>query len=48
MKKSPVIWFSRHQPTTAQTAEAALRGWEIVCIDNAGLGAIALKDDGDV
>lgn len=49
MKKENVIWFSRHQPTTAQTAEAARRGWEIVCVEEgANLGAITLQDDGDV
>ena len=44
-----VIWFSRHQPTTAQIDEAARRGWEIVALDDGlRLGAMNLLDDGDV
>lgn len=47
--KSKAIWFSRHQPTEKQLAEALDMGYEIMAIeDGMRLGAIQLTDDGDV
>lgn len=43
------IWFSRHQPTGDQIADASAMGFEIVAIE-AGrvLGAVDIRDNGDV
>ena len=43
------IWFSRHQPTAEQVADASAMGYEITAIESGkALGSISLKDDGDV
>jgi len=43
------VWFSRHQPTSAQLAECEQRGWNVVALDQGmELGARNILDDGDV
>ena len=43
------IWFSRHQPTADQVADAERLGYTITAIDPGNtLGAMELKDNGDV
>jgi hypothetical protein len=40
------IWFSRHQPTPEQLADAARMGWQIVGIpEGMALGAINIDDN---
>jgi hypothetical protein len=47
MKKA--IWFSRHQPTAEQVADASAMGFEIVAIEpGKSLGAVDIRDNGDV
>ena len=49
MDKKNAVWFSRHQPTQAQLAECAARGWNIVALDEGmELGSLSIMDDGDV
>ena len=49
MDKKNVLWFSRHQPTSAQLAECEQRGWNVVALDQGmELGARNILDDGDV
>jgi len=43
------IWFSRHQPTAEQIADASAKGFEIVAIETGkALGAVDIRDNGDV
>jgi len=43
------IWFSRHQPTGDQIADASAMGFEIVAIDPGKvLGSVDIRDNGDV
>lgn len=47
MKKA--IWFSRHQPTAEQIADAEKLGYEITGIETGKqLGAMDIRDNGDV
>ena len=47
MKKA--IWFSRHQPTGDQIADASAMGFEIAAIEPGKvLGAVDSRDNGDV
>lgn len=49
MDKTKAIWFSRHQPTSAQLAECEQRGWRLHALDKGmELGAMSIMDDGDV
>ena len=43
------IWFSRHQPTADQIADASAMGFEIVAIEPGNaLGAVDIRDNGDI
>jgi hypothetical protein len=43
------IWFSRHQPSREQIEDAASIGYDIILTEEgAALGAMELKDEGDV
>ena len=43
------IWFSRHQPTGDQIADASAMGFEIVAVEpGKTLGAVDIRDNGDV
>jgi len=43
------IWFSRHQPTADQIADASAMGFEIVAIEpGKALGAVDIRNNGDV
>jgi hypothetical protein len=43
------VWFSRHQPTNEQIADASAMGFKIVAIEPGKvLGAVDIRDNGDV